>query len=61
MYQLVAGKRRRQRVKPQGASAHRIAMSKVTGFPAIRTNESAVCELCGGMIATTNGGLHTGL
>ena len=35
-------------------------MATVTEFP-LRSTERAVCELCGGIIATTNGGLDTGL
>ena len=35
-------------------------MGKVTEFP-VHSTERAVCELCGGIIATTNGGVHTGL
>lgn len=35
-------------------------MATVTDFP-LKSTERAVCELCGGVIATTNGGLHTGL
>lgn len=34
-------------------------MDTVTEFPGIRTTERAVCELCGGTVATTNGGWHT--
>jgi hypothetical protein len=34
-------------------------MATVTDFPLMST-ERAVCELCGGIIATTNGGLYTG-
>lgn len=33
----------------------------VSEFHEIRSTERAVCELCGGVIATTNGGWHTGL
>lgn len=33
----------------------------VSEFPEIRTTERAVCELCGGVITTTNGGRHAGL
>ena len=33
----------------------------VSEFPEIRSAERAVCELCGSVIATTNGGRHTGL
>ena len=36
-------------------------MATVAEFPGIITTERAVCELCGGIIATTNGGLYTGL
>lgn len=36
-------------------------MGSVSEFPEIRSSERAVCELCGGVIATTNGGRHTGL
>ena len=36
-------------------------MATVSEFPEIRTTERAVCELCGGVITTTNGGRHTGL
>jgi hypothetical protein len=48
-------------MKRSGASPHQIRVSIVTGFAAVRTVERAVCELCSGIIATTNGGLHTGL
>lgn len=33
----------------------------VSGFPEVRTTERAVCELCGGVITTTNAGRYTGL
>jgi len=33
----------------------------VSEFPEMRSTERAVCELCGGVITTTNGGRHTGL
>jgi hypothetical protein len=33
----------------------------VVGFPEMRSTERAVCELCGDVITTTNGGRHTGL
>ena len=36
-------------------------MGTVTGFPEMRSTERAVCELCGGVISTANGGLHTAL
>jgi hypothetical protein len=29
--------------------------------PAVTSTERAVCDLCGAVIATTNGGRHTGL
>jgi hypothetical protein len=35
-------------------------MATVTDFP-LRSTERAGCELFGGIIATTNGGLYTGL
>lgn len=41
------------------SSRHPIRM--VTEFPTIRSTEQAVCELCGKVIVTTNGGVHTGL
>jgi hypothetical protein len=36
-------------------------MGSVSEFPEVRTTERAVCELCGGVVTTTNGGRHTGL
>jgi hypothetical protein len=36
-------------------------MGTVTDFREIGSTERAVCELCGGVIATTNGGRFTGL
>jgi hypothetical protein len=36
-------------------------MGTVTDFPQIGSTERAVCELCGGVITTTNGGSLTGL
>jgi hypothetical protein len=36
-------------------------MRNVTGVPEVRSTEQAVCELCGDVITTTNGGRHTGL
>jgi hypothetical protein len=36
-------------------------MGNVSEVPAVRSTERAVCELCGTVIATTNGGRHTGL
>ncbi len=55
--------RRAQQVK----SKHMHGTGSVSEFPEIRSTERAVCELCGGVrgsfvvIATTNGGRHTGL
>ena len=49
--------RRAQQVK----SKHIHGTGSVSEFPEIRSTERAVCELCGGVIATTNGGRHTGL
>ena len=42
-------------------SKHMPNMGSVSEFPEIRSTERAVCELCGGVIATTNGGRLTGL
>jgi len=42
-------------------SKHIPDMGSVAGFPEIRSTERAVCELCGGVIKTANGGRHTGL
>ena len=42
-------------------SKHIPNMGSVSEFPEIRSTERAVCELCGGVIATTNGGRHSGL
>jgi hypothetical protein len=36
-------------------------MGAVTDFREIRPTERAVCELCGAVIVTTNGGVHTAL
>jgi len=36
-------------------------MGTVTEVPEIRSTERAVCELCGDVISTVNGGCHTGL
>jgi hypothetical protein len=36
-------------------------MGTVVEIPEIRSTERAVCELCGDMISTANGGRHTGL
>ena len=36
-------------------------MATVSDFRQIRSTERAVCELCGEVITTTNGGWHTGL
>ena len=36
-------------------------MGAVTDFREIRSTERAVCELCEGVITTTNGGRHSGL
>jgi hypothetical protein len=36
-------------------------MGTVSEFPEVRSTERAVCELCGGVITTMNGGWHTGL
>jgi len=36
-------------------------MGRVTDFPEIGSTERAVCELCGGIIVTTNGGVHSAL
>jgi len=36
-------------------------MGTVSEFHEIRSTEQAVCELCGGVVRTTNGGWHTGL
>ena len=33
----------------------------VIEVPGVRSTERAVCELCGDVITTTNGGRHTGL
>jgi hypothetical protein len=35
-------------------------MATVTEF-AVRSTERAICELCSGIIETTNGGLYSGL
>jgi len=35
-------------------------MATVTEFPEVRSTEWAICELCGDLITTTNGGRHTG-
>jgi hypothetical protein len=35
-------------------------MGTITDFGEPRATERAVCELCGGVITTTNGGRHTG-
>ena len=42
-------------------SKHIAGTGSVSEFPEIRSTERAVCELCGGVIATTNGGRHAGL
>jgi hypothetical protein len=42
-------------------SKHMPNIGSVSEFPEIRSTERAACELCGGVIATTNGGRHTGL
>jgi hypothetical protein len=39
---------------------HPTRMATVTEFP-VRSTERAICELCGGIIVTKNGGLYTGL
>jgi hypothetical protein len=57
----VAIGRGHDKVKRSGPPTHPIRMATVTGFPSVRTTERAVCELCGGVIATTNGGVYTGL
>jgi hypothetical protein len=36
-------------------------MGNVTEVAQAKSTERAVCELCGHVIATTNGGRHTGL
>ena len=46
-----------RRMKPK----HIPNIGSVSEFPEMRSTERAVCELCGGVIATTNGGRHTGL
>jgi len=35
-------------------------METVNEVPEIRSTERAMCELCGDVISTTNGGRHTG-
>ncbi len=40
---------------------HIPGVGSASEFPEIRSTERAACELCGGVIATTNGGRHTGL
>lgn len=40
---------------------HPTRMAAISDFPHLRSTERAVCDLCGGIIATTNGGLYTGL
>ena len=42
-------------------SRHTFHVGTITDFPAIRSTECAVCELCGAIITTTNGGWHSGL
>lgn len=42
-------------------SHHTSHAGTVTDFPAIGSSERAVCELCGAVITTTNGGRHAGL
>jgi hypothetical protein len=51
--------RRSYKPKLQPSYIIQYAMATVTNFP-LRSTERAVCELCGGIIATTNG-LYTGL
>lgn len=41
--------------------AHQMNMATVTDFSQIRSTERAVCELCGTIIVTNNGGVYTGL
>jgi hypothetical protein len=36
-------------------------MGTAIEVPEIRSNERAICELCGDVITTTNGGRHTSL
>lgn len=40
--------------------AHPITMRTIHDFPGVQTTERAVCELCGGVITTVNGGRRTG-
>ena len=46
---------------PQMKAKHIPHKGTVSEFPEIRSTERAVCELCGGVITTTNGGGRTGL
>ncbi len=45
----------------QMKTKHVAGMGSVSEFPETRSTERAECELCGGVITTTNGGRHTGL
>jgi hypothetical protein len=41
--------------------SHTMRGVRASEVPAVQSTERAVCDLCGAVIATTNGGRHTGL